>query len=404
MDLYSGLPYWIVKDPLDNYFNPLKSDHKVDVLIVGSGITGALVAHELCNAGIKCSIIDKRSLSTGSSVASTALLQYEIDTPLFELVKMMDEGKAVRAYQSCLQAITDIEKVFKDINYNPDLEKVPSVFYASNRRGVRTIRKEYSIRRKYDLPVDYYDKNEVEINVGINSPAALKNDTSAQMDAYAGATHLIHYHREKNELNVFTHTEIEQFQEKKTGYELLTTGGHTIKAKYVVVAAGFESGFFLPRQVMELTSTYVILSEPIEDQYFWPEKSMLWETAQPYMYIRTTGNRIMVGGEDEDISEPARRDKLMKTRIRNLERKFHKLFPDIPFKTEMSWGSTFSKTKDGLPYIGNWPGNNKMFFALGYGGNGITYSMIAAQVIKNKLQGIRDDREDVFGFERSEES
>ncbi|WP_229717408.1 FAD-dependent oxidoreductase [Parapedobacter defluvii] len=66
----------------------------------------------------------------------------------------------------------------------------------------------------------------------------------------------------------------------------------------------------------------------------------------------------------------------------------------------MAWCGTFSSTDDGLPYIGPWSGRKRMFFALGYGGNGITFSMIAAQLIKNKLKGIKDERENVFGFER----
>jgi ribulose 1,5-bisphosphate synthetase/thiazole synthase len=41
MDLYSGLPYWIAKNPLYNYFNPLESDFNTDVIIIGAGITGA---------------------------------------------------------------------------------------------------------------------------------------------------------------------------------------------------------------------------------------------------------------------------------------------------------------------------------------------------------------------------
>ena len=66
----------------------------------------------------------------------------------------------------------------------------------------------------------------------------------------------------------------------------------------------------------------------------------------------------------------------------------------------MAWCGTFSSTDDGLPYIGTWPGVDRMFYALGYGGNGITFSMIAAQLIKNKLKGIEDEREDVFSFAR----
>ena len=135
----------------------------------------------------------------------------------------------------------------------------------------------------------------------------------------------------------------------------------------------------------------------------WPEQCLIWETAEPYLYIRTTrGNRIIVGGEDEKFSDPERRDALLRKKTLVLEKKFRRLFPSIPFKTEMAWCGTFSTTKDGLPFIGNCPDKDRMFFDLGYGGNSITFSMIGAQIICKKLQGIDDERGRIFGYERIE--
>ena len=122
MDLHSGLPYWIIKNPLFDYFNPLKKDLETDIVIIGAGITGALMAHELCRTGLKCCVVDKRSIATGSSAASTALLQYEIDVPLCRMVKQIGEKKAVTAYRSCLQSISDIEAVLKETGIDADFE------------------------------------------------------------------------------------------------------------------------------------------------------------------------------------------------------------------------------------------------------------------------------------------
>ncbi len=80
------------------------------------------------------------------------------------------------------------------------------------------------------------------------------------------------------------------------------------------------------------------------------------------------------------------------------------MFPDIPFVTDMSWAGTFSATADGLPFIGTYPYRPNMYFALGYGGNGITFSMIAAQIIGNLITGKKDDRTDLFGFNRLKHS
>lgn len=401
MDLYSGLPYWIAKNSLYNYFNPLKSDFNTDVIIIGAGITGALVAHELCNASIQCAVVDKRSITTGSSTASTALLQYEIDTPLCNMAELIEEDLAVLAYRSCLQSITDIENVFKSISFNPDFERVPSVFFASDKNGLKLIEREYEIRKKYKLPVTFLDKKALSDKYGFKASGALENDESAQIDAYKAATHLIDYHIHQSGLKVFTNTEVVKYREKSIGYELQTTTGYKINSKYVIIAAGFEAGKFLPKQVMKLTSTYALVSEPVDEKYIWHKKSLIWETKEPYIYIRTDNkNRIIVGGEDEDFKDPVKRDSLLRKKVSILEKKIKKLFPHIPFKTDMAWCGTFSSTDDGLPYIGTWPGVDRMFYALGYGGNGITFSMIAAQLIKNKLKGIEDEREDVFSFAR----
>lgn len=401
MELYAGLPYWIAKNPLDNYFNPLEHDYQTDVLIIGTGITGALIAHELCNAGIKCTMVDKRSISTGSSIASTALLQYEIDTPLCKLIEILDENSAVKAYRSCLKSIDDIEEVFKSIGYNPDFERVPSLFYASNKKGLYLIEEEYETRKKHNFPVTFLTKEKLWEKYRIKQPGALENDVSAQIDTYAASTHLIDYHMRKHNLEVFTHTEIENCEEKSLSYDIVTTKGHRIKCSYVIIAAGFEATRFLPEKVMQLTSTYAIVSQPISKEKIWPGHGLIWETKEPYLYIRTTnGNRIIIGGEDEDFKDPVLRDKLLRRKVRILEKKFKKLFPHIPFITDMAWCGTFSSTEDGLPFIGHWSNKKRMLYALGYGGNGITFSMIAAQMIRNKLSGIPDDRENVFGFER----
>ena len=401
MDLYSGLPYWIVKNSLYDYFNPLAKNFKTDVVVIGSGITGSLVAHELCKAGLKCCIIDKRTLSTGSSSASTALLQYEIDEPLYKMAKSVGEENALLAYQSCLQAITDVENVFKGIGINPGFERVPSVFYASNKAGEEIIEKEYEIRKKHDLPVTFLTAKDVKKIYGFEAPCALMNEESAQIDAYLASICLLDYHMRRKELDVYTHTQVQTCEKKKDRYEIVTNRGHRVECKYVVIAAGFEAGMFLPEKVMQLTSTYALISEPVDPSCIWKGKSLIWESKDPYIYIRTDNeNRIIVGGEDEDFQNPVKRDELLRMKTAKLEKKFSKLFPDIPFKTEMAWCGTFSSTKDGLPYIGEWPGKEGMFFALGYGGNGITFSMNAAQMITKSIQGKKDERYKVFGFER----
>lgn len=402
MDLHSGLPYWIVKNELFNYYNPLKTNLKTDVLIIGSGITGALIAHELCKVGINCAVIDKRTISTGSTAASTAQLQYEIDVPLCEMKDKVGEDFASRAYQASLESIKDIQNVLKELKVDADFKNVSSIWLASYKKDLKLLDREFEIRKKHGLPVSFLDDSELAKQHKIEAPGALKNKEAAQMDCYAAATGLLQFHLKKKELELFSHTEIVKWKESGKGYELLTESGKIIRCKYVVIAAGFESGSFLPKNVMKLLSTYALVSNPVNEKVLWPERSLIWETKEPYFYMRTTSdNRMMIGGEDEDFQNPVKRDDLLREKIKKLEKQFHKIYPSIPFEVDMAWCGTFSSTEDGLPYIGTWPGKKRMFFALGYGGNGITFSMIAAKIITNELSGKKDERAEVFGFKRS---
>lgn len=401
MNLHSGMPFWVVLNPLYNYYNPLKADVSTDTVIIGSGITGALVAHVLCNLGVKCVVIDKRTIATGSTAASTSQLQYEIDVPLHQLIDKVGKENAVEAYKFCLQSITDVENVFKSIDKNPNFERVPTYYFASNNTGARMLEKEYEVRKGVGLPVKFIDQSQLKKDLGIEAPAALYNNTSAQLDCYKGATYVLDYHLKKKQIELYSHTLVTDYKKNKEGYQLTTENGQTIKCKNVVIAAGYEAGDFLPKKVMDLLTTFAIVSHPVDKKHIWKKQALIWETKEPYLYMRTTAdNRIIVGGEDEPFNDPNKRDEVLRKKAHTLERKFKKLFPEIPFVIDMSWAGTFSSTTDGLPFIGTYSRKPNMYFALGYGGNGITFSMIAAQVIGNLIIGKEDRRAEIFGFNR----
>jgi len=100
VDLKSGYPFWAVKNGLLRAFPPLVSDARCEVAVLGAGITGALVADELVAHGHDVVVIDQRDAAWGSTAASTALLQYEIDTHLVDLAKQYGEEDALLAYRA----------------------------------------------------------------------------------------------------------------------------------------------------------------------------------------------------------------------------------------------------------------------------------------------------------------
>ena len=88
----------------------------------------------------------------------------------------------------------------------------------------------------------------------------------------------------KNHLQIFTHTEVTSCKETSEGCRLKTKEGSIIQCKYVIIAAGFEAGEFLPKKVMKLTSTYALISHPIDRKDLWTKHCLIWETEEPYIY------------------------------------------------------------------------------------------------------------------------
>ncbi|MDQ3010619.1 MAG: FAD-binding oxidoreductase [Acidobacteriota bacterium] len=402
MNLRTPEPYWLLKSGLVNVYPSLQKDLKVDFAIMGGGITGALVAYYLSQAGISVALCDRRHIGMGSTCASTGLLQYEIDKPLFELTEMVGEQHAARSYHLCLESIAKIGELVRKHKIEAEFESKKSFYYASRKKDVPDqIEKEYKIRRKHGIKVELLNGEKIAAMFPFRAPAALLSDTGAQVDAYRLAQGILQASI-RNGAQVFDQTEITEIEYQSRGVLLRTEHGATIKAKKLVIANGYESHDYVPFNVIRLHSTYAIVSEPLQQKEIWHQNCLIWETATPYLYMRTTKDRrVLVGGKDETFSSPNKRDKLLTRKTRELVEAFGRKFPDLPLQVDFAWTGTFAETEDGLPYIGSIKQRPHTYFALGFGGNGITFSQVAAEIIRDFAIGKKNNDAKIFTFERS---
>lgn len=371
-----------------------------EIAIIGGGISGALVAWHLHQAGFRVLLVDRRHIGMGSTAASTALLQYEIDTPLRELILKAGKKNAVKSYQLCRQAIDDIEKIVRRVKGKDIFHRRPSFQFASFKKDVPGLQQEFTLRSQGGIALQWLEERDIREKYGFSKAAGLLSEDGAELDAYR-LTHLLLDKCMAGGLQVYDHTGVADIRHTKKGVELVTDTGKKIRAQKLVIACGYESQRYIPFRVQQLQSTYVIISEPFLQTEFWHRNSLIWETRQPYLYLRTTAdNRILVGGKDVPFSDPVKRDQLLPAKARSLERSFARLFPSIPFRTDFKWAGTFAATKDGLPYIGSIRQHPDTWFALGFGGNGITFSILAAQIIRDSIKGNKNEAAGIFSFDR----
>ena len=400
MKLVGGDPFWSVRNGLLNIYPPLEEDKICDVVVVGAGITGALVAFHLCQAGISTILIDKRDVGTGSTSGSTGLLQYEVDVPLRKLIRQVGAPKANRSYLLCLEALRKLQAIAKTHRIKCEMAPRPSLFLARSPQEISGLKEEACLRKKIGLKVNFWGPNEISSHYPFSRPAALFSENGAQVDPHRLTQGLLTVSEEKG-LQIFDRTNAIRFVPSRRGIVVITDKGFKLSAKKIVIAAGFESQKYLSPNFGELKSTYALISEPVPDLQCWYRKSLIWETGNPYFYLRTTGeNRIIAGGEDVDVVKSMARDKLIEAKTKVLKSKFKSLFPKIKLEVAYSWAGTFSSTKDGLAYIGTHRSLANVFFALGYGGNGITYSLIAAEIIRDQILGRKNPDASIFSFNR----
>jgi glycine/D-amino acid oxidase-like deaminating enzyme len=190
--------------------------------------------------------------------------------------------------------------------------------------------------------------------------------------------------------------------DRQGGSLVLTTDRQTrVYAERVVLALGYEVPPSLRHDLVKLVSTYAVITEPLDEFPGWEDRCLIWETARPYRYARSTvDGRVILGGEDEPFRDPARRDRLLPEKGRNLAKHLHALFPDLEAEPAFVWTGTFGETEDGLPYVGEHPRLPGVLFALGYGGNGITFGAIAANLIRDCCQGRPNPDLELFRLDR----
>ncbi|MBC8111794.1 MAG: FAD-dependent oxidoreductase, partial [Verrucomicrobia bacterium] len=302
MDLRSNYPFWLLKNGFLHNYPFLTENTKAEVVIIGAGITGALVGYHLAKAGVNVVLVDRRHAGMGSTCASTALLQYEIDTPLHELIALVGEANAFRSYQLCADAVLKLEEICRELGTDVAFERKESLFFASSRRDVKMLKKELPLRKQMGIEIAWLEKKEIAEKFHLEAPAALLSGLAAQIDAFR-LTHALLQKIKELGGKVFDTTTIAKIEHlKEGGVKLKTEGGHTIKASKLVMAAGYESQNYLPnKKIIKLNSTFALISKPFpENGDLWQHNSLIWETAHPYLYLRTTDdNRILIGGKDE---------------------------------------------------------------------------------------------------------
>ncbi|RWC43631.1 MAG: FAD-binding oxidoreductase [Mesorhizobium sp.] len=399
LDLRTGRPVWSAYRAPAVPTDSLTQDVKTDVLVVGMGISGAMMAEALTADGHQVICIDRRGPLKGSTAATTALVAFEIDQPLSTLSKMIGRASAQQAWRRSRLAVSNLAARIAELGINCGLSRTPSLYLAGTMLGPSELRDEAEARRQAGIAATYLTPAPLAEKFGIDREGAILSHGNVALDPRKLTAALL---LKALERKARFHAPVEATTIADGADEVVvaTRDGPTITARHVILATGYELVDIVPAAAHRIVSTWAIATRP-QSRRIWPQAAFIWEASDPYLYVRATADgRVVCGGEDEDFVDETRRDELIAAKSLRIAEKLGLLFPHLDTGPEFAWTGSFGTTTTGLPYIGAIPRHPRIHAVMGYGGNGITFSQIASEIVSASINGLDDADARLFAFNR----
>ncbi|RYE78327.1 MAG: FAD-dependent oxidoreductase, partial [Myxococcales bacterium] len=192
-------------------------------------------------------------------------------------------------------------------------------------------------------------------------------------------------------VEVYEDTAVTSFSDGDT-CTIETADGPTVTARQVVFAAHNPLTRLALQNKLEHYNSYV-LAFPATGE---ATPALVCDTEDPYHYIRTFEyqgkTHWIVGGEDHRTGdEPDTEAPYARLIAWTCQR-----FGITPGQITHRWSSQVVESADGLPHIGRVPGAKNLWIATGFGGNGMTWGSLAAEMISEAIQGRPSPYADLF--------
>ena len=366
-----------------------ESDTRFDVAIAGGGITGITLAMLLQQSGLKCVVMEAHALGFGTTGGTTAHLNTLLDTPYSTIIQDFGLENAKLVASATRSAIQLVKSNIERYSIECGFEEVPGFLYAQNESQEKQLSKILDACMDVGLAPEYA----AEIPVPIPFKTAMKISGQAKFHPLRYVYSLAAAFEAAGGVIVEQCRVLKSETVPNAGHQLLIeTSCGTFYADKMVYATHIPMGINLLHLRCSPYRSYAMAVKLEDDAY---PKELVYDMYDPYHYYRTQivdGEKyLIVGGEDHQTGEEPNTSGCF-LKLESHIRSYFKVAEVID-----QWSSQYFEPVDGLPYIGHLPGNPaNVYVATGYGGNGITYSHVAAIVLKHLIVGEKDPYKEVF--------
>lgn len=403
--LRAGRPLWLPDSGRSQHRYPaLSGSHDTTIAVVGGGMTGALVAHAFASAGISTTLLEGALVAHGSTAASSALLLKDPDLELTALTKRYGSRRSRRIWELSRQSVDQLIALLKRLRIGCDLETADAVYYATTAEAAERLRHEIDHRRRLGFEAQWLGPAQLRELTGIAAHGAIRSTRNARFDPYRACVGMVR-HAARAGAQVFERSPVLRIEQGPHGVRIRTREA-TVRADQVIIATGYATAQFRPLAGrFRMYRTYVLATESldrIQRDDIGLSDVLVWDTERPYHYARWLPHRrLLLGGEDRLVKPGQRGHQQFIAAVADLRAYFEARFPALGMvRSEYAWEGLFAMTPDSLPYIGPHRRYPRHWFALGYGGNGMTFSFLAARLLLERWRQTPSDDHALFGFGR----
>lgn len=352
-------------------FESLQGDAKTDVLIVGGGMAGLLIAHKLTQGGVDNLLIEADRICHGVTRNTTAKITSQHSLVYDKLAKMFDDDTAKVYYQANQDAIGQFRQLCKDI----PCDFLEQSAYVYTKAPSKTFDKEMQTLQRLGIP--FAQTKDTQLPFPVQGAIRFRRQAQFHPLMFAGAI--------AKGLNIKENTRFLEFD----GSDAITNRGK-IHAKCIIMATHFplinKHGCYFLKMYQQ--RSYVVALEGAHKL-----DGMYRDADNKGLSFRSFGDYLLLGGNSHKTGKPT-------TGWKPLENAAGQYYPGA--KVAAQWATQDCISLDHLPYIGQYSKQTpKLFVATGFNKWGMTGSMVAATVLRDLLEGKPDPYENIFSPSRS---
>ena len=387
-------PHWMDSAPMPS-LPRLERAGKVDIVVVGAGITGLTAAYLLTRAGRTVAVLERDEAVEHDTAHTSAHLSMVTDAWLSELVDRFGRDHAQAAWDAGLAAIAQVDTIVREEDIACDFAWVPGYLHRplddDGGPDKAAFRDEATLASDLGFDAAFVDDVPFVGGPGVVFEDQARFHPRRYLAGIAKAILAAGGH-------IYRHSAAEEFCGEPRS---VSANGHTITCDEIVLATHTPlmgntktASASLFQTKLALYSTYVVGGRAKRGQV--PD-ALFWDTSDPYHYLRIEPHRdydfVIFGGEDHKTGQADDTNACYE----RLERAVTKLVPGIELTHR--WSGQVIETPDGLPYIGDTAPHQ--FAGTGFSGNGLTFGTLSAMMAADRILGRSNPWRELFDTGRT---